>query len=263
MSYYAYHLALKKEDVRGVKLALVPGAPERCEKIAQAWGSFQVLSFHREFKSVLVQSPKGELLVVSSGIGGASLSIMMEELARLGIEVFLRVGTCGAIQEYVQVGDLVISEGAVRLDGVSTHYAPLSYPACADFELVQILKRACEEEQCRYHIGITCSSATFYPGQERYDTFTGYVVRDLQGSLREWQKLRVLNYEMEVATLFTMARVFGLRAGAICGVLVNRQKKETVSLEVVEEVEKRLALVAARSAELVLESWGGGRKDVF
>lgn len=253
MGYYAYHLALRKEDVQGVKLVITPGDPERCEKIAASIGTFHVLAFHREFKSVLVEGEKGQLLIVSSGIGGASLSIMVEELARLGVKVFLRVGTCGAIQEDIAVGDLIVSEGAVRMDGVSEHYAPLSYPACADFELVQYLKNACEGLGYRYHIGITCSSATFYPGQERYDTFSGYVLKDLQGSLEQWRRLQVLNYEMEVATLFTMARVFGLRAGAVCGVLVNRLRSEQVSFEVIEDVERKLAQVAKFTAEQVLE----------
>ncbi|MEN3185055.1 MAG: uridine phosphorylase [Atribacterota bacterium] len=253
MSYYAYHLALREEDFGGVTLVITPGDPERCEKIASAIGPFQVLAFHREFKSVLVSGRKGKVLVVSSGIGGASLSIMVEELARLGVKVFLRVGTCGAIQEHISVGDLIVSEGAVRMDGVSEHYAPIAYPACADFELVRYLKNACEDLGYRYHIGVTCSSATFYPGQERYDTFTGYVLRDLQGSFKEWQKLGILNYEMEVATLFTMTRVFGLRAGAICGVLVNRVQNEQVSLEAMEEVEWKLAQVARLTAERILE----------
>ncbi|MGC8778762.1 MAG: uridine phosphorylase, partial [Candidatus Caldatribacteriaceae bacterium] len=87
MGYYAYHLALREEDVRGAKIAVTPGAPERCEKIASFLGPFQVLAFHREFKSVLVSGEKGPVLVVSSGIGGASLSVMVEELARLGVKV--------------------------------------------------------------------------------------------------------------------------------------------------------------------------------
>ncbi|MCX7668033.1 MAG: uridine phosphorylase, partial [Atribacterota bacterium] len=253
------HLALREEDVRGVELVITPGDQARCAKVAALLGPFRVLAFHREFKSVLVSGQKGKVLVVSSGIGGASLSIMVEELARLGVKMFLRVGTCGAIQEHIAVGDLIVSEGAVRMDGVSEHYAPLSYPACADFTLVQYLKNACEDLKYRYHIGITCSSATFYPGQERYDTFTGYVLRNLRGSFNEWQKLGVLNYEMEVATLFTMARVFGLRAGAVCGVLVNRLHSEQVSFEVIEEVEQKLAQVAKLTAAWIL---GGGSENV-
>lgn len=253
--YRAYHLGLSKEDVAGATLALLPGAPERTEVLAQAFGKAKVLAFHREFKSVLAESKVGKILVVSTGIGGSSLSIAVEELARLGIQWFIRVGTCGAIQENIDVGDLVISEGAIRLDGASEHYAPLAYPAVADWRVVKVLQEACEVAGIPYHIGITCSSATFYPGQERYDTFSQYVPRQFQGSLKEWQALRVLNYEMEVATLLVVARVFGLYAGAVCGVLVNRTKEERVMEEKIPQVEERLARASALAARRILESF--------
>lgn len=250
--YRAYHLALSEGDVEGIRLALLPGAPERTEVLAQAFGKVRVLALHREFKSVLAESEEGKILVVSTGIGGPSLSIAVEELARLGVRWFIRVGTCGAIQEDIAVGDLVISEGAIRLDGASAHYAPLEYPAVADWRTVGFLREACEKARVRYHLGITCSSATFYPGQERYDTFSHYVLRSFQGSLQEWRALGVLNYEMEVATLLVVARVFGLRAGAVCGVLVNRTGEERVAEEVVGNVEERLAQVSALTARYIL-----------
>ncbi|MEN3184047.1 MAG: uridine phosphorylase [Atribacterota bacterium] len=251
--YRAYHLGLSEGDTKGATLALLPGAPERTEILARAFGRTEILAFHREFKSVLAENEVGRILVVSTGIGGPSLSIAVEELARLGVRWYIRVGTCGAIQESVNVGDLVISEGAVRLDGSSDHYAPPEYPAVADWRVVRVLQEACEREGVPYHMGITCSAATFYPGQERYDTFSRYVPRHLQGSLKEWQALRVLNYEMEVATLFVVARVFGLYAGAVCGVLVNRTKEERVAEEALGEVEERLARVAALAARWILE----------
>lgn len=250
--YRAYHLALTEKDVEGVHLALLPGAPERVEVLARAFGETKALAVHREFRSALALGEEGKVLVVSTGIGGSSLSIAVEELARLGVRWFIRVGTCGAIQPDIAVGDLIVSEGAVRLDGASLHYAPVEYPAVSDWRTVVFLQEACEEAGVPYHLGITCSSATFYPGQERYDTFSQYVPRSLQGSLREWQALRVLNYEMEVATLFVLARVFGLRAGALCGVLVNRTKEERVAEEVVTDVEARLARVSALAARRIL-----------
>lgn len=249
----AYHLGLSREDLQGATVALLPGAPERTEVLARAFGTCRVLAFHREFKSVLAESAAGKILVVSTGIGGPSLSIAVEELACLGVRWFIRVGTCGAIQKHIQVGDLIVSEGAVRCDGASEHYAPLAYPAVADFRVVALLQEACDASGVPYHVGITCSSATFYPGQERYDTFSRYVPRHFQGSLREWQALGVLNYEMEVATLFVIARVFGLHAGAVCGVLVNRTQEERVAEERIAEVEERLARVAALSARWILE----------
>ncbi len=238
--------------LEGAQLALIPGDPERCSAIAALFGDYRELAFHREFRSILAESGKEKALVVSSGIGGPSLAVAMEELARLGIRCFLRVGTCGAIAPDLNPADLVISEGAVRLDGTSQHFAPLPYPACADTELTHLIVRACRELGFPYRKGITCSSATFYPGQERYDTFTGYVIRDFQGSLEEWKKLGVLNYEMETATLFTVARTFGLRAGALCAVLVNRLASEEPDHISLREAENRVNRTAVYTAGLAL-----------
>ncbi|HSV31496.1 MAG TPA: uridine phosphorylase [Atribacteraceae bacterium] len=252
MSYFAYHLGLHEEDLSGVTLALVPGAPERCVKIAAAYGTYRELAVHREFKTILAESEEGKVLVVSSGIGGPSLSIAVEELARLGIRHFIRAGTCGAIQEDVGIGDLVVSEGAVRLDGTSDHYAPVSYPACADHALTTYLLRAGRELGHRVRLGLTCSTASFYPGQERYDTFSGYVIRGLRNTFEEWKRLGVLNYEMEIATLFTVCRVLGLKAAAVCGVLVSRIQEETVDLLIKPEVEMKVSETVALAAKLIL-----------
>jgi len=252
MKYYAYHLSMAKDDLRGATIALIPGAPERVVTIAQEFGPYQEIAFHREYRSVIADDGKDRILVVSSGIGGPSLAIAIEEFAQLGIQTFIRVGTSGAIQDFIQEGDLIISEGAVRMDGTSEHYAPMPFPACADFSIVAALRQAAKQLGFKYHSGITCTSATFYPGQERYDTFTHYVVRSLQGSLEEWKKLGILNYEMEIATLYTLARVFGLKAGAVCGIIVNRNQKEDVDLKTLQEVEERMSRVAVQAAKILL-----------
>jgi len=252
MKYYAYHLSMAEDDLRGATIALIPGAPERVVTIAQEFGPYQEIAFHREYRSVIADDGKDRILVVSSGIGGPSLAIAIEELARLGVQTYIRVGTSGAIQDFIQVGDLIISEGAVRMDGTSEHYAPMSFPACENFSVVTALNQAAKQLGYNHHSGITCTSATFYPGQERYDTFTHYVVRSLQGSLEEWKKLGILNYEMEIATLYTLARVFGLKAGAVCGIIVNRNQKEDVDLKTLQEVEERMSRVAVQAAKILL-----------
>ena len=134
-------------------------------------------------------------VVCSTGIGGPSVSIAVEELAQLGVRTFLRIGTTGAIQPHINVGDLLITTGAVRLDGASSHFEPLEYPSVANFECTNaIYKVATEDASNKVHVGITASSDTFYPGQERYDTFTGKIYRHFQGSLKQWQELHVMNY---------------------------------------------------------------------
>lgn len=180
----------------------------------------------REFTSWRGELDGKAVIVCSTGIGGPSTSIAVEELAQLGIRTFLRIGTTGAIQENINVGDVLVTTGAVRLDGASQHFAPLEFPAVADFTCTNALYAAATEAGATVHVGITASSDTFYPGQERYDTYTGRVMRHFRGSMKEWQDMGVMNYEMESATLLTMCASQGLRAGMVAGVIVNRTQQE-------------------------------------
>jgi uridine phosphorylase len=217
-----FHLGLDEAALRGARLAIVPGDPARSEPIAKLMDEPTFLGAKREFTSWLGTLGDVSVVVCSTGIGGPSTSIAVEELAQLGVRTFLRAGTTGAIQPHIEVGDLIVTTGAVRLDGASHHFAPAAYPAVADFDCTTALVRAARDAGRRVHIGITASSDTFYPGQERYDTYSGRVDQDWQGSLQRWQDLNVLNYEMEAATLFTMCSALGLRSGMITAALVNR-----------------------------------------
>ena len=143
------------------------------------------------------------MIVCSTGIGGPSTSIAVEELAQLGVRTFLRIGTTGAIQPHINVGDVLVTTASVRLDGASLHFAPMEFPAVADFACTTALVEAAKSIGATTHIGVTASSDTFYPG-ERYDTFSGRVVSRFKGSMEEWQAMGVMNYEMESATLLTM-----------------------------------------------------------
>ena len=122
------------------------------------------------------------------------------------------------------------------------------------------LRQAAEELQVPFKLGVTVTTDSFWPGQERYDSFGGYVVRRLQGSLKEWQTLGCSNYEMEAATLFTLTSVLGLRAGAICGVVAKRTDSESVAPpDVYRTAEKRFQVVARRALELLL-AWQGAAR---
>lgn len=224
-----YHIGLSREMLSGAALALLPGDPGRVMGLAEALGEAVPLAFHREYKSARVRVGATTVLVMSTGMGGPSVAIGLEELARLGIRQFVRVGTTGAIQPGIALGDLIINEAAVRLDGTSTHYAPLPFPAVADHALTAALLQTAQALNVPHHLGIAASSDTFWPGQERYDSFSGYVPRRFQGSMAEWQALGVLNYEMETSTLFTVARSMRLQAAAVCGVVAQRVAGEAVA----------------------------------
>ncbi len=224
-----YHLDLDEASIRGAKHALLPGDPGRVPRLAAHFdASAQELAYRREYRTSLGHVSGEPVLVTSTGIGGSSTSIAVEELATLGVRTFLRVGTTGAIQPDIAIGDVVISSGAVRLDGASNHYAPIEYPAVAHHEVVAALLEAAKGLGVPHHVGVTASSATFYPGEERSDSFSGYVLRSFQGATEEWRRLQVLNYEMESATLFTMCSALGLRGGCVTGV-VNRAGGHRIS----------------------------------
>jgi uridine phosphorylase len=191
-------------------------------------------------------------VVCSTGIGAPSTSIAVEELAQLGVRTFLRVGTTGAIQPEIDVTDVIVTTGSVRMDGASGHFAPYEYPAVAHYDCVHALVESAHELGHTTHIGITVASDTFYPGQERYDTVSGYVRRSLRGSRDEWAALHVLNYEMESATLFTQCSTNGWRAGMVAGVLVNRTTQEMPDPAVHDRVESNAVRTVVEAARRLL-----------
>ncbi len=247
-----FHLGLTRTMLEGATLAILPGDPGRVERIASGFDEPSFLTATREFTSWLGTLGGEPVVACSTGIGGPSTSIAVEELAQLGVRTFLRVGTTGAIQPHIAPGSLVITSGAVRLDGASHHFAPPEYPAVADFECTRALVDAAEQRDLPHFVGITASADTFYPGQERYDTVAGRVVRRFRGSLSEWQELGVLNYEMESSTLFTMCATNGWRAGCVAGAIVNRAEQEIPDESVIAQTEADAISVAVDAARMLL-----------
>ena len=243
-----FHLELTADMVEGATLAIVPGDPKRPELIAARLDNPRHLASNREFTSWLGYIDGTPIVICSTGIGGPSTSIAVEELAQCGLRTFLRVGTTGAIQPDIDVTDVIVTQAAVRLDGASFHFAPAEYPAASSFECTRALVEAAEVSGIRSHVGITASSDTFYPGQERYDTVSGRVIPRFRNSAEEWQALGVLNYEMESATLFTMCSANGWRAGCVAGVLVNRHQQETPNEATIATAEQNAIDVVLRGA---------------
>lgn len=253
-----YHINLDEKMIEGAKVVLMPGDPFRSEPIAGAvseryGGGIKKLAWHREYCTNLADVRGSKVLVTSTGIGGPSTAIAVEELARLGVKRFIRVGTTGAIQDHLNIGDVVITTGAVRLDGASKDYAPVEYPAVAAHAVVTALIEGAKRVGVHHHVGITASSDTFYPGEERSDTYTGYILRRLQGSTEEWRRLQVLNYEMEAATLFTMTSSMGLEGGCITGVInVRGIQGEHVTTDALKRGEQNLIKVAVAALEYLV-----------
>jgi uridine phosphorylase len=214
-----YHIKCEKGDL--AEYLLVPGDPERVPKIASYWDSAKEVSCHREFRSFTGKYKGVPISALSSGIGPACMSIVVNEALRIGVHTFIRVGSTGAIQEDINCGDVIISSAAVRLDYTSNCYIMPEYPAVAHYEVLLALIEAAESLGIsNYHVGVTATTADFYAGQSR-PTIKDYSphMEDLLSTL---QKAHVLNFEMETATLFTLANLYGLRAGSICAVYANR-----------------------------------------
>jgi len=214
-----YHLAVGPGDVADA--VLLPGDPGRVETITDLWDDDEVVGDHREYRTATGTYEGTPLSVTSTGIGSPSAIIAVEELARLGVDTFVRVGSCGAIQPGMAVGDLVITTGAVRQEGTSHEYVRGDYPAAADHEVVSALVAAAERLGYDYHVGTTMSADSFYAGQGR-DGFEGFRAAGSDTLVEELREANVKNIEMEAAAILTVAELYGLRAGAVCTVYANR-----------------------------------------
>jgi uridine phosphorylase len=218
-----YHIACMKGDLAG--FLLVPGDPDRVPKIASLWDSAKEISCHREFRSFTGKYKGVPISAMSSGIGPACMAIVVNEASRLGVHTFIRVGSTGAMQKGIDCGDMIFSSAAVRLDSASNCYIVPEYPAAVSYEVMLALIEAAESLGINnYHVGVTATTSDFYAGQNRPTAKRwSSCMEDLLPTL---QKAGVLNFEMETATLYTLASLSGLRAGSICAVYANRCTNE-------------------------------------
>lgn len=222
-----FHLKIKPADLKGATKFILPGDPGRVEKVAGLLKDPKEISFNREFR-LAIGTLEGEMVgVCSTGIGGPSTAICIEELAMCGVKEFLRIGTTGAIQKHIRPCDIIVMTGCVRLDGTSRHIAPIEYPAVASFEMLKSIEIAAAHKNLTTHFGVSASSDTFYQGQGRKDSFLkGFSHAGISGTLEELKHLNVLAFEMEASTVLTQTSCYGLIGGAIAGVLLNRELHE-------------------------------------
>lgn len=242
-----YHLQVKPGDVS--RYILLPGDPDRVPWIASFWDKAWSVAKHREYVTYSGYYKGVFISAVSTGIGAPATAIAIEELARVGGDTFIRVGTTGALTRGISVGDIIISTGAVRLEGTSKHYVMPEYPAVASYDVVLALIEAAEILGVRYHVGLTASSDSFYVGQER-PGFKDYLPPFQRGLVQYLRSVNVLNFEMEAALIFTLANIYGLRAGAVCAAIANRETEEFVVNAGVED-----AIKVANEAVKILSEW--------
>jgi uridine phosphorylase len=218
-----YHLEVKPGDVASI--VLIPGDPQRVERISSLWDSSREVAVHRQFVTHTGEYKGKPISACSTGIGGPGTAIVIEELANVGADSFIRVGSCATLKESIDIGDLIISTSAVRLDGTSRQYVRPEYPASASHEVVLAMIEAAEGLGLTYHLGISASTDSFYLGQSR-PGFRDYTQSFSKTLIEDLTRANVANFEMEAATLFTLGNIYGFRTGAVCAVYANRVRDE-------------------------------------
>ena len=193
------------------KYVLLPGDPKRAEIIASFFDEARKVAEYRGYVTYTGKVDDIRISTSATGIGCPSTAIVVEELSRIGAEIFVRVGTTGALQPEIDIGDIIVATAAVRTDGTTRAYLPIEYPAVADLEVVSALLKAAEKMRKKVHQGIILTSDTYY-------------AEDPNEIVKRWSGANVLAVEMECSSIFTIARLKGLRAGAILAVDSNLPK---------------------------------------
>lgn len=215
-----YHVACPPGSVGGY--CILPGDPGRVEKIAAFLENAEKVAENREYVTYTGTIAGEKVSVCSTGIGGPSTAIAVEELASLGAHTFVRIGTSGGINMKVRAGDLVIASAAIRQEGTALHYAPLEYPAAASFEVTTALADAAVNLGATRHVGVVQAKDSFYGQHSPERSPVSY---ELLAKWEAWKRLGVLASEMESATLFVVADALGLRAGSVFNVVWNQERK--------------------------------------
>lgn len=216
-----FHLNMVKGDVG--RYCILPGDPGRCERIAAYFDEPKQVMFNREYMTYTGTLLGEKVSVVSTGIGGPSASIAMEELIHLGADTFVRVGTCGGIALKVQSDDVVIATGAIRHEGASREYAPIEFPAVSDYVVQEALVQAAKNLGKPWHAGVVQCKDSFY-GQ--HDPARMPVSYELLAKWEAWKRLGVLASEMESAALFCCAAALGVRCGSCFHVVWNQEREK-------------------------------------
>jgi len=219
-----YHIRVKSGEL--APYVLLPGDPDRIPKITCFWTEVKEITRHRGYVVNTGKMGAHPISVCSTGIGGPSTAIAVEELARSGCKTFIRVGSMGAIQPKIGCGEIVIASAAVRLEGCSKQYVRPEYPASADIQTTLALIEAAQALGFKHHIGYVASTDSFYCGQARrgYDDYWQSWMDDI---IPDLQRSRVLGFEMESSLLFVLSALYGLRAGSVLAVFGNRATGES------------------------------------
>ena len=237
-----YHIGIGAEDIG--KYIILPGDPKSCKKIAAYFDDARLVGDNREYVTYTGKLCGKKVSVTSTGIGGPSAAIAMEELSKIGAHTFIRIGTCGGMQENIKSGEVVIANAAIRAEGTSREYAPIEFPAVSNFEVTSALKNASYKLKLNSHIGVVQCKDSFYGQHEPEKMPISY---ELENKWNAWLKLGTLASEMESAALFTVANYLGVRCGS-CFLVVANQEREKSGLENPVVLDTKIAIKVAIEA---------------
>ena len=250
-----FHIACTAGDIG--RYCILPGDPGRVPAIAAYFDDAKQVAYNREY-NVWTGTLLGEKVTAcSTGIGGPSASIAMEELHKCGADTFIRTGTCGGIDVNGQSGDIVVATGAVRFEHTSLEYAPLEFPAVADFGIVDCLVRATKALGYPLHTGIVQCKDSFY-GQ--HDPAASPVYYELQQKWESWKRLGVKASEMESAALFVVAAALGCRCGSCFHVVWNQEREAAGLDQKMSEDTSTSVRVAVEALKLQIEADRAAKK---
>ena len=244
-----FHIACAQGDIG--RYCILPGDPGRVPAIAALFDDAKQIAYNREF-NVWTGTLLGEKVTAcSTGIGGPSASIAMEELHKCGADTFIRTGTCGGIALDVQSGDVVVATGAIRYEHTSREYAPIEFPAVADFQVTNALVEATKKLGFPLHTGIVQCKDSFY-GQ--HDPAASPVYYELQQKWESWKRLGVLASEMESAALFVVAAALGCRCGSCFHVVWNQEREAAGLDQKMSEDTSSSVKVSVEALKLLIEA---------
>lgn len=220
-----YHIQIARGEVG--RYVIMPGDPKRCEKIAKYLDDPVLIADNREFVTYTGTLDGEKVSVTSTGIGGPSAAIAIEELYRCGADTFVRIGTCGGMQPEVKSGDIVVATGAIRMEGTSREYAPIEFPAVPDLMVTNALVEAARKKEIPFHTGVVQCKDSFYGQHEPEVKPVSY---ELLNKWEAWKRLGCLASEMESAALFILASHLRVRVGS-CFLVMANQEREKLGLE--------------------------------
>lgn len=247
-----YHIQVGKGDVG--RYVILPGDPKRCALIAKYFDDPKLIADNREYVTYTGTLEGTPVSVTSTGIGGPSASIAMEELVMSGADTFIRIGTCGGMDLDVKSGDMVIANGAIRMEGTSKEYAPIEFPAVPDFDVTNALVAAAKMLKKPYHVGVVQCKDAFY-GQHSPETKP--VSYELIDKWNAWLRLGCKASEMESAALFIVASSLKVRAGSVFLVMANQERaKQGLDNPIVHDTDAAIR-TAVEAIRLMIKSENG------